>query len=336
MYQFGEWLKRRLAVIIAASTLVSVFPVVAFAQTPTPAPEATETPAAETPAAPNTEAGFDESKLTPQQQAQLRAEIIKLSQNPVGNIAIVPFQSNFNYGLGPYTRWQYDLNIQPVVPLMLSEKMTLIARTIIPIVVEPSFAPPAVCASPAGCGSTFGLSDIQEQLFLAPKTKPGALIWGLGPIFQFPSASPDVLGTGKWSVGPNAVALIMPGRYVIGLLVNQLWSFAGKMSTPPVNSGFFQPFIDYNIPGGQFSLSTAPEITANYEAPGNQKWTVPVGGGVTYTFKLNNQIMQLYGGYYTNVVHPLSGPQTTLRIDWSLLFPVKRGIDIQQLLQEAK
>ena len=117
------------------------------------------------------------STLTPQQQASLQAAIIKASQNPVGNIAIVPFQSNFNYGVGPYTRYQYNLNVQPVVPFMLSKNMNLIARTIIPVIDNPSFAPPQACASAAGCGSTFGIGDIQEQLFFAPKTKPGARIW---------------------------------------------------------------------------------------------------------------------------------------------------------------
>ena len=62
------------------------------------------------------------STLTPQQQAALQAAIIKTSRNPVSNIAIVPFQSNFNYGVGPYTRFQYNLNVQPVVPFMLSKK----------------------------------------------------------------------------------------------------------------------------------------------------------------------------------------------------------------------
>jgi hypothetical protein len=70
--------------------------------------------------------------------------------------------------------------MQPVVPFMLSKNMTLIARTIIPLIDQPSFAPPAVCASQYGCGSTFGLGDVQEQLFFAPKTKPGALIWASG------------------------------------------------------------------------------------------------------------------------------------------------------------
>ena len=119
--------------------------------------------------------------LTPEEQAQLREAVIKASQNPVGNIAIIPFQFNWNNGVGPQSRQQFNLNIQPVVPIALTPNLNLIARSILPVINNPSSAPPAFCdASAFGCGSTFGIGDLTEQLFLAPKTKPNALIWGVG------------------------------------------------------------------------------------------------------------------------------------------------------------
>jgi hypothetical protein len=272
--------------------------------------------------------------LTPEQQAAVQAAIIKASQNPVGNIAVIPFQFNNNYAIGPYARYQFNVNIQPVVPIMLTPKMTLIARTIIPVVDNPSNAPPQVCASTYGCGSTFGVSDIQEQLFFAPKTTGNQLIWGAGPYFQVPSASPGVLGTGKWSAGPAAVVVVMPGSFVMGALVTQLWSFAGKTASPPVNSGAIQPFINYNLKG-QWALSTSPILAVNFNAPGNQKWSIPLGGGVTKTFKLGDQPMQLGIFYYTYVERPITTPQNFLRFNWSLLFPVKRGFDLQEIIKEA-
>ena len=312
--------------VMAALVLAALQTSVALAQsTPQPSPS---------PAAAGAAQGIDLSKLTPEQQAALQQSIIKASQNPVGNISIIPFQNNFNYGVGPYTRYQYNLNIQPVVPLMLSKSLNLIARTIFPIVDQPSFAPPSVCAT-VGCGSTFGIGDTQEQLFFAPVTKPNQLIWGAGPLFQFPTGSPqDILGSGKWSAGPAAVALIMPGRFVMGMLVTQLWSFAGRPDRADVNAGLLQPFINYNLPKGGWSISTAPIITVNYNAPGNQKWTVPLGGGGSKTFKLGDQVMQINILYYTNIVRPITAPQTNLRVVWSLLYPIKRGIDLSELIKE--
>jgi hypothetical protein len=283
---------------------------------------------------PPTPAPAPQASLTPAQQAAVQQYIIKTSQNPVGNITILPFQFNNNYAIGPYARYQFNMNFQPVVPIMLSKDWSLIARTIIPVLVNPSNLPPQLCPPNGVCGSTFGISDIQEQLFFAPKTKPGEVVWGAGPILQFPTATPQALGSGQWSAGPAVVGLVLPGPWVIGMLATQLWSFAGRANAPSVNSGLFQPFINYNIRGG-WSITTAPIITVNYNAPGNQKWSVPIGGGGGKTFKLGDQTMQVNVLFYTFIQRPISTPQTNLRIVWSLLFPVKRGFDLQEILQEA-
>jgi hypothetical protein len=310
----------------AVATVVSAAPTATPAATAAPAPN-------EPPGSPDT-GGFDASKLTPAQQEALRLAVIKISQNPVGNITVVPFQNNFNFGLGPYARYQYNLNIQPVIPIMLGPNMNLVARTIIPIVSQPSFAPPSVCASPVGCPWTSGLGDTQEQLYFAPKTKPDQLIWGVGPIFQFPTASPNTLGSGKWSIGPDAVVLVTPGKWVIGALFTQLWSVAGIANRLNVSTFLTQPFVNYNLAGG-WAVSTAPIITANWTATQN-KWAVPLGGGVSRTFKAGDQLMSLAVLYYTYITRPLASPQTNLKVSWSLLWPVKRGINVQELLQEAK
>jgi hypothetical protein len=258
---------------------------------------------------------------------------VKTTQNPVGNIAILPFQNNFNYGVGPYARYQYNLNVQPVVPVMLSQNMNMIVRVIMPVINQPSAAPPQVCASAYGCGSTFGIGDFNPQIYFAPKTKPGALIWGAGPQFQVPTATPDTLGLGKWSAGPTVVGLLMPGPWVMGVLVNQLWSFAGQASRPSVSTFLTQPFVNYNFKGG-WSVSSAPTITANWNATQN-KWTVPLGGGVVKTFKVGEQVMQLGVNYFSYVARPASAPQTQLRIQWSLVYPIKRGINIQDIIKQA-
>jgi hypothetical protein len=253
---------------------------------------------------------------------QLR-DLAKAAQNPVGNLTIIPFQSNWNYGAGPYARMLYNLNFQPVFPIYLSPRMNLIARTIVPVLNVPSNLPPQVCQSATGCGSTFGIGDTQEQLFFAPRKKPNELIWGVGPAFTFPTATPGTLGGGKYNAGLDAVALVMPGPWVIGALVTQQWTVAGQKNQPDQSNLFLQPFVNYNTKGG-WALGTAPGITASFTAPGNQKWTVPVGGSVTYTTRVAQQPMSFALAYYTNVQKPQYAPQTQLRFTWSLIFPVKR------------
>jgi hypothetical protein len=263
--------------------------------------------------------------LTPAQQAALEAAVIKASQNPVGNIAIIPFQNNFNYGYGPYQRVQYNLNLQPVVPLELSPNANLIARVIVPFVDQPSAAPPTVCASVYGCPSTFGIGDINPQFYFAPKTKPGALIWGAGAQFLFPSGGAPNLTAGKYGAGPAIVGLIMPGNIVTGVLVTQLWSIGGDPSRPPISQLFIQPFFNYNLKGGWALFFGSSGITANFTAPAGQHWLVPIGAGGTKTFKLGDQPMQLGFTYFTNVVRPENAAYGNYRVNWSLLFPIKRG-----------
>ncbi len=162
---------------IATGLLALVFAIpTAATAAPEPSPSPSPSAQASQPAAPDASTGgFDASKLTPAQQDALRLAIIKTSQNPVGNITVVPFQNNFNYGVGPYTRLQYNLNVQPVVPIMLSTNMTLIARTIFPIINQPSAAPPPVCASPPMVtASDAGRSATGKMLSKQPAPPPPA------------------------------------------------------------------------------------------------------------------------------------------------------------------
>src|SRR5262249_6373060 len=68
-------------------------------------------------------------------------ELAKKTQNPVSNLISVPFQNNFNFGIGPNDVTQWDLNFQPVIPISLNKDWNLITRTIIPIINQPSPAP---------------------------------------------------------------------------------------------------------------------------------------------------------------------------------------------------
>ena len=74
--------------------------------------------------------------------------LAKAAQNPIANMVSVPFQNDFNFGIGPKDVTQWNLNIQPVIPISLSEDWNLITRTIIPIINQPSPA--------AGVSSWFG------------------------------------------------------------------------------------------------------------------------------------------------------------------------------------
>jgi len=59
-------------------------------------------------------------------------------------------------------------------------------------------------------GSTFGLGDLTYELFFSPAAA-SSVTWGVGPALILPTAPDDALGSGKWSAGPAAVFVAMPG-----------------------------------------------------------------------------------------------------------------------------
>jgi hypothetical protein len=185
-------------------------------------------------------------------EAQQEA-LAKAAQNPVAKMISLPFQNNFNFDVGPIGVTQWNLNVQPVIPISLNEDWNLITRTVIPIISQPSPAD--------GVPSVFGMGDINPQFYFSP-AKPGKLIWGVGPTFTFPTGTEALLTSGKYSAGPAVVALTIQGHWVIGALANQQWSYAG-WGNQNVSALLVQPFVNYNLRHGWY-LVTAPVITANW------------------------------------------------------------------------
>ena len=236
--------------------------------------------------------------------------LAKAAQNPVANMISVPFQNNFNFGIGPNNAMQYVLNIQPVIPISLSKDWNLITRTIMPIINMPSPAP--------GVASASGLGDINPTLFLSPANS-GKFIWGVGPTFTLPTATDGALGNGKWCAGPAVVALTMQGHWVIGALANNQWSFAGYGSQD-VNAMLVQPFVNYNLPHGWY-LTSAPIITSNWKASSSDRWTVPVGGGIGKIQRIGKLPLNIQLSAFYNVEKPDNGADWQLRFQVQFLFP---------------
>lgn len=261
--------------------------------------------------APSARAGAAPGQAEPQGEAGGSEALAKKTQNPVSDLISVPFQENLTYDIGPFDRTQSVLNIQPVIPIKLGENWSLVTRTIAPIVYQPDLG--------AQTGGVSGLGDINPTLLLAP-AKPGAVIWGIGPSVQLPTASQRALGTGKWCVGPAAVVLIQPGPFTLGAIAWNLWSFAGPSDREGVNQLTAQYFINLNFKSGWY-LGTSPVITANWKAPAGQKWLVPVGLSLGKIFKLGKLPLNGQVGGYDDVVAPDPGPGWQLRLQLALLFP---------------
>lgn len=239
------------------------------------------------------------------QEGQSASDLAKVSQNPVASVYNFPFQNNIDFKAGPNEATNNTLNIQPVIPTPLG-KFNLINRGIIPVKWQ---------GDVAGAGSESGLGDITYEGFFSP-AEPGKVIWGVGVALIFPTATDDRLGTGKWQAGPGLIVLTTPGKWVIGALAQNTWSFAGDSARADVNFFFAQYFVNYNIKNGWY-LTSQPIITSNWEAASGDQWTVPFGGGFGKVHHIGPIPTDFQIQAFYNAVKPEFGA------DWQLRLQVK-------------
>lgn len=246
-------------------------------------------------------------------------DLAKASQNPVGDIISLPIEL-WHYGDMPGNSDATMLVAKPVYPVNLG-KVNLINRLIVPYLgVDANLSQLDLGKGqvPPSDVNRNGFANIQYQGFLTP-AEPGKVIWGLGPVLEIPSHTND-LGSSKWSAGPAAVVLTMPGNWVLGALAQNLWSFAGPDSAEEINKLVFQYFVNYNLSDGWYLTST-PVITADWNKPGSDRWTVPFGGGFGRLVKFGKQPVDFKLQAFANVVHPDAGPEWSVMGAVKFLFP---------------
>lgn len=238
------------------------------------------------------------------------AALARQLSNPIASLVSVPFQLNFDQGVGADEDQRFVMNLQPVMPFTIDKDWNLITRVIVPVVSQPALAP--------GRGPASGLGDITASFFLSPAR--GKVFWGIGPVLLLPVGADPVLGTEKWAAGPTFVVLRQTGHWTAGMLANHLWSYAGDATRDAVNQTFLQPFLSYGT-GTGYTFTVATETTANWKADPGQRWTVPVQLGVSKVTRLGRRPLSfgVTGGYFVET--PGGGPEWKVRTTLTLIFP---------------
>jgi len=283
----------------------------------------TALPTEDTPVA-TTEPTAQEQQPVVESNAAALDKARRAAQNPIASMISVPFQENWNFGIGPADRVQNIFNIQPVVPVGLGANWNVIMRFVTPIIYQPYAVPllqPSGSTVPFQTG-VYGLGDMQPQFYFSPK-HTGPIIWGAGPIFLVPTASYHLLSQGKFGIGPTFVALAQPHFGTIGVLVNNIWSVAGHENKPDVNQFYLQPFLNYNLKKAWYLSLQSSGITANWEQTHN-RWVVPIGGGPGRVWKFGHQTVNVQSFFFANVVHPPGASPWAFRMAFTLLFPKPR------------
>jgi hypothetical protein len=246
------------------------------------------------------------------------ADLAKKLNNPVAALISVPIQNNWDFGIGPAHAMKYTANIQPVVPISISEDWNLIIRTIVPVIYQEALdnrpgAPASVGQSHAGLG------DTTQSFFFSPKNPVGGWILAAGPVGYYPTATSDYLGSGQWGAGPTVLALRQEHGFTYGVLANQIWSFAGQQDRTEVNATYLQPFAAFTTKTyTTFALNT--ESTYDWQS---EHATVPMNFMVQQVLKIAGHPVAFQAGYRYYIEKPDGGPDWGLRFTVTFLFPKK-------------
>ena len=245
------------------------------------------------------------------------ADLAKKLSNPVASLISAPFQFNYDSKIGPDERGhRLTMNIQPVVPISISDDWNMISRTILPVTSQADISP--------GAGSQSGIGDITQSLFFSPKAPTsGGIIWGAGPAILLPTATDDLLGAKKWGLGPTLVVLKQSKGLTYGFLTNQIWSIASVKNNrdrAPLSSLFFQPFLSYTTPTA-WTYGVNAESTYDWHA---HQAAVPLNFTVAKLTKVGKLPVSFTGGVRYWVASSATSPHGWgYRAVVTLLFPQK-------------
>jgi hypothetical protein len=255
--------------------------------------------------------GMFASMFEPAHADEAPDELAKKLANPVASLISVPLQLNWDTGLaenGLGSKWL--LNIQPVIPISLSDHWNLISRTIVPLAALSDVVP--------GKEHQSGLADITQSFFFSPKEPVGGWIIGAGPALLVPSATDPSLGNGKWGLGPTLVVLRQTSNgLTTGILWNHIWSFAGSGNRPDLNATFLQPFVAKGMGNG---ITVNANLESSYDWEGRH-WVVPFNLSATKVTMIGHQRVSLGGGVRYYFTTPAGGPNWGVRLVVTLLYP---------------
>jgi hypothetical protein len=237
------------------------------------------------------------------------AELAQELTNPLADLLTIPVQMTYDQNYGPDDEgYKLQTNIQPVIPVELTDDLLLINRIIMPVIQQDEVIP--------GSGSQSGLGDTTISMFVGPKQS--RIVWGVGPILYLPTASDKWLGAEKWGAGPTGVVVAMLGPWTVGGLANHVWSFAGDNDRQDISNTFLQPFAAYTWPNA-WTVSLQSESTYNWKT---EQWSVPLTAAVAKLVRFGKLPVSLQAGLGYWAEAPDNGPEgVRFRVQANFVLP---------------
>ncbi len=241
-------------------------------------------------------------------------DIRRIAQNPFANVIKVPIEGDLYFGAGPFSRSSSSVEIQPVIPFLISEDWLVVPRI---VATATAYQPD----TSRDAGGVVGTGDTTPTFFFTPE-KSENFVWGFGPSILIPTATNTALGSGKWAAGPSIAVQWQPQWGSLGVLIQNVWSFAGNSHRASVKQMLLEYSLSYNLSRGWY-LTTGPTISADWTQSNTNRWLIPSGGGVGRTVKVGKKAVDANACLYVNGTRPESNPypkwQFSLQV--TLFFP---------------
>ena len=277
--------------------------------------------------------GGDSPKDPPVNGGYTQAQINEMINNPLGELWLLFLQNDLNWYdgdaldfLGENKKIFNTTTLQPVLSFQLTDNWKYIMRPVftlnswdIPSASEgsPTFYPGGELPFSVDWDRKFALGDtVLWNAFGTNKMAAPPNIFGFGFTLMLPTATNDAFGTNKWSAGPMGLAVHVgpPGGWIAGVVAQHWWDYAGPSDDDHVNLTNIQYLLYYRLTSGT-NIGFGPNITCDWTADSDQRWTVPVGLGINTMIKIGKLPVKVGVETYYYVESPDSfGPQWDIRI----------------------
>lgn len=144
---------------------------------------------------------------------------------------------------------------------------------------------------PADLSHPTGTSDFNIFATYLLNTGNPSISFGIGPLLVAPTASPSVLGGGKWQGGLAIVYFNGSSKKIqFGSLVTYQFDFAGNQNRNHTSILFIQPFVFYQLGKGYY-LRTAPIWTFSFVSNNH---VIPLSLGIGKISKMGKMVYNFF------------------------------------------
>jgi hypothetical protein len=225
-------------------------------------------------------------------------------------------------------------SLQPSLPIPLSSSVNLFVRPLIPVYLSQPVL------GDDGFSNSTSLGNISADVAVG-KSWPSKWMTLIGVFAAFPTATKKQLRSNFTTVGPEIVIGKNTSWGFVGVMVNHAWSVnssdpdpesftllqdtywtgtAGVQKKASVTAG--QYFYTVNL-GNAWQIQGTPTFAYNHEAEDGNRFTFPLGTGITKVTQFGKLPVKLNLQYWYYVASPNAfGPQHQIRFQIAPVVPL--------------